>query len=221
MTTDSLDDRNGVTLPEDHLEGLDGDVVDREVVEKAKSLVAAAPNVASGRSPRAVAAGAVYAAGLLLQKEITQRDAGDLFGVSDATTQERYTDILKRATSEHQFDEATIEESTAEELLADLNGDYLPDASKTELIASIAELRGWTAGEEYNDPTSYQPDKLRLYVSGFEDLTGTENRIEQLAILQNEFGLTEDDVRIDISLTKSGAGKIESQLATDTANEPN
>jgi transcription initiation factor TFIIB len=64
----------------------------RELVETAKREA-----IHSGKSPVGIAAAAIYAAGLLEDADLTQRDVGDAADVSEVTIRDRYRELLRTA----------------------------------------------------------------------------------------------------------------------------
>ncbi|NHN41965.1 transcription initiation factor IIB [Halorubellus sp. JP-L1] len=64
----------------------------RELVETAKREA-----VHSGKSPVGIAAAAIYAAGLLEDAELTQREVGEAADVSEVTIRDRYRELLRTA----------------------------------------------------------------------------------------------------------------------------
>jgi len=64
----------------------------RELVETAKRQA-----VHSGKSPVGIAAAAIYAAGLLEDVDLTQREVGDAADVSEVTIRDRYRELLRAA----------------------------------------------------------------------------------------------------------------------------
>jgi Transcription initiation factor TFIIIB, Brf1 subunit/Transcription initiation factor TFIIB len=68
----------------------------RELIETGK-----AANVHSGKSPVGLAAAAIYAAGLLVNEELTQETVSEATDVSTVTIRDRYRELLE-ATSTHE-----------------------------------------------------------------------------------------------------------------------
>jgi len=64
----------------------------RELVETAKRQA-----VHSGKSPVGIAAAAIYAAGLLEDVDLTQREIGEAADVSEVTIRDRYRELLRAA----------------------------------------------------------------------------------------------------------------------------
>ncbi|WP_227132571.1 transcription initiation factor IIB [Halorubellus salinus] len=69
----------------------------RELVETAKREA-----VHSGKSPVGIAAAAIYAAGLLEDADLTQREVGDAADVSEVTIRDRYRELLRTAQNARQ-----------------------------------------------------------------------------------------------------------------------
>jgi transcription initiation factor TFIIB len=69
------------------------------VERRARELIEAAKREAvhSGKSPVGIAAAALYAAGLLEDADLTQRDVGDAADVSEVTIRDRYRELLRTA----------------------------------------------------------------------------------------------------------------------------
>ncbi|WP_302083832.1 transcription initiation factor IIB [Salinibaculum rarum] len=89
--------RNVSTLAADHNKISEDDRRDleqtaRELVETARNA-----NLHSGKSPTAIAAAAIYAAGLLENLGITQSELSNVIDVSEVTIRNRYQEILDEA----------------------------------------------------------------------------------------------------------------------------
>jgi transcription initiation factor TFIIB len=69
----------------------------RELVETAKREA-----VHSGKSPVGIAAAAIYAAGLLEDADLTQREVGEAADVSEVTIRDRYRELLRTAQNARQ-----------------------------------------------------------------------------------------------------------------------
>jgi len=96
-----------------------------------------------------------------------------------------------------------------------------------ELVEEIAEERGWSdsrsygsnpdAGEYRTRSTSYS-QSASIKDSGLRDLTDESHTIAQVHELANKFGLKlGEDMRVTISLNKSGYLKIHDAVVPDTS----
>ena len=79
--------------------------VSDETEREARELLATAKaaNVHSGKSPVGLAAAAIYAAGILTNEDLTQREVSEVTDMSEVTIRNRYQELLEAREGAHNF----------------------------------------------------------------------------------------------------------------------
>jgi hypothetical protein len=144
---------------------------------------------------KATAASAAYAAALIEgDRNTTQKLLSETFEVSDVTIRKRFEELI--ANSERY----TEKDKTIQP--AEMSGSS--SGNRKEAIQRLADKLGWTEGEEY----SSTPSGTSIRNAGLESLTDTEMTVRQATRLAQEYDLSEDDFRLDISLKAPAVFKL-------------
>lgn len=175
-------------------------VLPEACVDTAESLLTSLPDTSMpSTTSETIAASAAYAAALIEgNKYVNQTLLSETFGVTTVTIRDHYEEIIAKSEQYTKADKSIKPKQVGGEC----------SESKEEAIQRLATELGWTEGKEYSSPAS----QTSIRNAGIASLTGTDMTVRQATRLIEEYGLSEDDFRLDLSLKTAGAFKIADEV---------